>query len=173
MIRRGEFTSMALAVAVAGMLLVATPHIASAQDAPKPAAQEDILKFSTAAPTLILFQIHADKAADFEAGWASIRSSFAKVTDATDKAFGETLGKMYKLDQPPMETPAGKAVIYVLQVEAPSTTHSYNPGSIVYTVLWKNGAEGAPLKREEADEIFNKLKPVFQSITPWKLNKIG
>ena len=35
---------------------------------------------------------------------------------------------------------------------------TYNPFKSIYEVLWKNGAEGAVLKREEADAIYEKLK---------------
>ena len=177
MIRIGVMKSAKLraaSLALLALVVMAVARPASAQDKPAAAPPpEDLLKFSTSAPTLIIFQIHADKAADFESGWSTIRAGFAKVQDADHKAFGETINKLYKLDQPPMDTPAGKAVVYVLQIDAPSTTLSYNPGKIVYDILWKTGAEGAPMSRSEADELFKKLQPAFQSITPWKLSKIG
>ncbi len=179
MIRIDEFRSAALrTAAIAGFaLLLAMPAPAAAQATTAP-QQEDMLKFRSASPAIILFQINADKTADFEAGWAAIKAGFAKVTDADAKAFGATLDKLYKLDQPPMDTPTGKVAVYVLQIDAPSTTFSYNPVEIIYKVLWKNAEgkemEGSPLKREEADAIYNKFKDkVFQSINPWKLTKVG
>jgi hypothetical protein len=176
MIRTGEVSSAALRIVaiVAVALLLAMPRGAAAQEAAAPPAQqEDLLKLS-ASPHLILFQIAAEKTADFEAGWAMIKDAFStKVQDAQEKAFGETLGKLFKLDQPPVDTPGGKAVVYVLQLDSPGAL-SYNPIKIIYETLWKNGAEGAPLKREEADVIYKKFEgKVFLSINPWKLNKVG
>jgi hypothetical protein len=180
MIRIGNLRSArlrAMSLAGAALLTMAVAHPAVAQETPAapPPQQEDILKFSSgSSPALILFQITAEKAADFESAWTMLKEAFAKVTDADAKAFGDTLAKLYKLDQPPIETPGGKAVIYVLQLDSPSTTHSYNPVKIIYETLWKNGAEGAPLKREEADAIYKKIEgKVFQNISPWKLAKVG
>jgi hypothetical protein len=156
------------------VLMVAAPGLASAQT-PAPAAppQDDVLKFSSNAPAMILVQVHADKTADFEAGWAGIRAGLAK-GDADQKAVGDSMGKLFKVDQPPLDTPQGKGVIYVLQLDSPNTTLTYNPFKLIYEVLWKNGAEGAVLKREEADVIYEKLKASLQSVNPpWKLVKIG
>ena len=176
MIRTGEISSTVLRLAgiAAVALMLATPRVAAAQATAAAPAPEDILKFSSTTPHLILFQIAADKTADFESGFASMKEAFGKATEADVKAFGETLGKLFKLDQPPIDTPAGKAVVYVLQLDSPSTAYSYNPISIIYDVLWKKGAEGAPLKREEADAIYKKFEnKVFLGINPWKLSKVG
>lgn len=156
------------------VMMAATPSVASAQAAQAPAApQEDVLKFSSNAPVLILIQVFADKTADFEAGWAAIRGGLAK-GDADQKSLGESMGKLFKVDQPPVDSPQGKGVIYVLNLDSPSTTLTYNPFKLIYDVLWKNGAEGAILKREEADAIFEKLKVSLLSVNPpWKLQKIG
>lgn len=162
------------AVGVLGfaMVMAAMPSVASAQT-PAPAPQDDVLKFSSNAPVLILVQIHADKTADFEAAWSAIRAGLAK-GDADQQALGTSMGSLFKVDQPPLETPQGKGVIYVLNLAAPVTTLTYNPFKLIYEVLWKNGAEGAILKREEADAIFEKLKASLQSVNPpWKLQKIG
>ena len=156
------------------VMMAAAPGLASAQT-PAPAAppQEDVLKFSSNAPAMILIQVFADKTADFEAGWAGIRAALAK-GDADQKAVSDSMGKLFKVDQPPLDTPQGKGLIYVLQLDAPNTTLTYNPFKLIYEVLWKNGAEGAVLKREEADAIYEKLKASLQSVNPpWKLVKIG
>ena len=156
------------------VLMVAAPGLASAQT-PAPAAppQDDVLKFSSNAPAMILIQVHADKTADFEAGWSGIRAGLAK-GDADQKAVGDSMGKLFKVDQPPLDTPQGKGVIYVLQLDAPNTALTYNPFKLIYEVLWLNGKEGAVLKREEADAIYEKLKASLQSVNPpWKLVKIG
>ena len=172
MIRIGEVRSVVLrTAAIAGVaLLLATPRLAAAQSAP--AAQEDPLKLSASVPTMILIQIHADKTSEFESAWGSIRAGLAKSAKDDEKSFGESIAKLYKVDQPPIE---GKIVLYILQIDSPSTAISYNPFKIVYETMWKNGAaEGSLLQRAEADAIYEKLKASFQNINPpWKLHKIG
>jgi hypothetical protein len=158
------------------MLVAATPRPASAQAAAAP--QDDPFKFSTNAPVMVLMQIAADKTADFETAWAAMRAGLAKSESADVKSFGESLGKMWKVDQPavPVQTAAGpvNALLYILQIDAPSTTISYNPFKTVYEVLWNATPDKSILKREEADEIYNKLKAAFASINPpWKLVKVG
>lgn len=163
----------AVGVPVLGLML-AVPGVAAAQDPAAAPAQQDLLKFSSSSPALILIQIHVDKAADFEAAWAGIRAGAAKSTNADIKAYGESLSKLFKVDQPPIDGPGGKSTLYVLQLDAPSTSFSYNPGIFVYQNLWENGKEGAALNRAEADAIYEKLKGSLQNINPpWKLIKIG
>jgi len=154
-------------------LFIAVARPAAAQTAPAAAPPQDILKFTSAGPAIILFQIKADKTADFESAWSAVRAGFDKVTEADPKAFAAGLANLYKLDQPPIDVAGQKAAVYVLRVDNVSTTYTYNPVAIVYEMLWLNGKEGAPLKREEADVIYNKFKDAFLNITPWKLNKIG
>jgi hypothetical protein len=158
------------------LLVAATPRLASAQTAAPP--QEDVFKFSTNAPVMVLMQIAADKTADFESAWSALRAGLAKSEAADVKSFGESLGKLYKVDQPPFpaQTPAGpvQVVLYVLQIDSPSTTYSYNPFKAIYDMLWNATPEKSILKREEADAMYEKLKASFQSINPpWKLVKIG
>ena len=171
MIRTGEFRTAALRMAtITGVaLLLAMPRSAAAQTAPAP--QDDPLKLSVSSPTMILMQINADKTADFESTWGSIRAALAKSTKDDVKAFGESLTKLYKVDQPPIE---GKTVLYILQIDAPSTTISYHPFKLVYEQLWNADEKLSLIPRAEADTIFEKLKASFQNINPpWKLVKVG
>ena len=120
---------------------------------------------------LILNYVKADKTADFESTWGSIRAALAKSTKDDVKAFGESLTKLYKVDQPPIE---GKTVLYILQIDAPSTTISYHPFKLVYEQLWNADEKLSLIPRAEADTIFEKLKASFQNINPpWKLIKVG
>jgi hypothetical protein len=154
------------AVMVAGfaLLVAVVPSVAAAQEA-APAQQDDPLLFKSASPILLVNQIKAEKAADFESAWAEIRAAFAKVNKPEVKAFGETLNKMYKVDLPA----AGGAVIYIFQLDAPSTAFSYNPVKILFEAIQKN--EG--MTYDEANAIYNKLKDAYQSINPWPIVKIG
>ena len=171
MIRIGEFRTAALRIATitSVALLVAMPRAAAAQTAPAP--QDDPLKLSASIPTMILMQINADKTADFESTWGSIRAALAKSTKDDVKAFGESLNNLFKVDQPPIE---GKTVLYILKIDAPSTTISYHPFKLVYEQLWNADEKLSLITRPEADTIFEKLKASFQNINPpWKLIKVG
>jgi hypothetical protein len=175
----GSLTSKGVRVSrILGLALfvAATPGLAFAQAAAAP--QEDVFKFSSNTPVMVLIQINADKTADFESAWAALRAGLAKSEAADVKSFGESLGRLYKVDQPPFaaQGPSGAAqvLLYVLHLDSPSTAISYNPFKVVYEVLWNADATKSLLKREEADEIYNKLKAAFQSINPpWKLLKVG
>jgi hypothetical protein len=171
MIRIGEVRTAALGIATitSVALLLAMPRTAAAQAAP-----DDPLKLSTSVPTMIVMQIHADKSADFESTWGSIRAALAKSTKDDVKSFGESLAKLYKVDQPPTEVPGAKVAIYILQIDAPSTTISYHPFKLVYEQLWNADEKLSLITRPEADTIFEKLKASFQNINPpWKLIKVG
>ena len=170
MIRTGEIRTAALRMVTltSVALLLAMPRAASAQTAPAP--QDDPLKLSTSSPTLILMQINADKTADFEATWSSIKAALAKSTKDDVKAFGETLKELYKVDIPG----DGKTVLYILQLPAPSTAISYHPFKLVYEQLWNADEKLSLIPRAEADVIFEKLKASFANINPpWKLVKVG
>jgi hypothetical protein len=164
------------AVIGAGVLLVtlAMPRVAMAQDA---AAQADPLKFAANKPTVVGWVVRADKAADFEDGWKSIRELVAKSDKDDLKAFGKTLSEFYKIEQPPFGFPVNgqnvMAVIYLFRLESPSTSFSYNPRAILYEYL-KAGQDGAVVNRADADAIYKKLQDAFLTINPlWTLTKIG
>lgn len=155
------------------LVVLAAPRIAAAQaaQAAPAAAQDDILKFKTSAPAIIVNQIKADKTAEFEDGWASIRALLAKSEDPDLKAFGETLTSLYRVDQDPFDTAGGKAVIYIFQLSAPSTTYSYNPTKILFEAL-KAGKEGSSITDADARVIFDKLQSAYVAINPpWHLVK--
>jgi hypothetical protein len=160
------------------LVMAAVPGVAAAQATTPPAAaapaqEVDVMKFTTATPAVIVMQIDADKTADFEAAWAAIRAAAAK-GDADAKAYGESLAKLSKVDQPPLDAGGRKSALYILQLDTPSTVHSYHVAKFLWEVLWGNGKPDAILKREEADAIFEKLKVSVVNINPpWKLVKIG
>ena len=153
------------------LVALAAPRVAMAQEA-------DPLKFKESKPTVIGWVIRADKTADFEEAWAGIKGLLAKSDNADLKAFGQTLGQIYKIEGPPTDftTPAGpvKAVSYIFRIDAPSTAYSYNPRSILYEYL-KAGAEGSAVTRAEADALYTgKLTPAYLTINfLWTLSKVG
>lgn len=155
------------------LVVLAAPRIASAQTAPaaQAAPQDDILKFTTSAPVIIVNQIRAEKTAEFEDGWAGIRALIAKSDNPALKTFGETLANLFRVDQPPFDSGGNKAVIYIFQISTPSTAFSYNPGKILYEAL-KAGQEGSPVSRAEADAVYAKLQSAYLAINPpWLLIK--
>jgi hypothetical protein len=146
-----------------------TPPPAQQQPAPaQPAQEPDPLKFSTDSPVLLINSIKADKTADFESAWGAIKAAFAKAEKAELKSFGETLTKLYKIDTGGAAAPQPVA-LYILQLDTPSKTHSYNPVKIVYETLLNEKA----VTREEADAIYAKLKDSVQNINFWVLTKVG
>jgi hypothetical protein len=152
-----------------------TPPPAQQPPAPaQPAQEADPLKFSTDSPVLLINSIKADKTADFESAWGAIRAAFAKTEKPELKSFGETLGKLYKIDTgaaaaPPAAGAPPAPSLYILQIDTPSKAHSYNPVKIVYETLLNEKA----VTREEADAIYAKLKDSVQNINFWVLTKIG
>ena len=171
LLRRATVAAMVAACfgAFAGVDLQAqatTPPPAQTPAPAPPQEKPDPLKFNTDSPIILLFQIKADKTADFEAAWGSIRTAFGKVTKPEAKAFGDTMAKLYKVDAGGAPAPVA---IYVVQLDAPSKTFSYDPGKMVYETLMGEKA----MTREEADVIYKKLADSFSNINFWTLVKVG
>jgi hypothetical protein len=161
---------MALLAAVA-VLVAGTTRGAMAQDAA--GSQPDPLKFATSAPVIVGWIVKADKAADFESGWAGIRGLLAKAEDSGLQALGQSLNSIYKVNQPPFELQGNQAVIYIFKLDSPSTAYSYNPRTILYEYL-KAGLEGSSVARAEADDLYGKLQVAFLNLNPiWTLTKVG
>ena len=150
------------AVLCAGSSLGAYPTLGQDPAAPK---QEppDALKLSGDF-VLIWNTVKADKAADFESAWASIRAGLAKSDKADLKQLGESI-KIYKIDAPPADTPAGKTVTYMFHLDPPIKTQSYDPTKILFV---SNAFE-----RAEAEAIYAKLKDCYVAINPMPLVKVG
>ncbi len=144
-----------------------------AQQQPPPAAPQqevDQLKFNLDTPIMLMNQVKPDKTAEFESAWNAIRAGLAKIADKPDvKAFADSLQKLYKVDLGAQGGQPPPVVLYIIQIDTPSKTHSYNPVKIVYDTLM--GA--TVVTREEADAIYNKLKDSVQNIQFWPLAKVG
>lgn len=155
-----------IAAGLVALVVFAAPRGVMAQDAA--AAQPDPLKFTSNSPILLLNYVKADKMAEFEQAWTTIRALIAKSDNADLKALGVSLGKLSRVDQAPVPVNGTQAVLYIFQIDAPSTMFSYNPRSILYESL-KAGQEGSPVTRAEADPPYNALGAAYVSIIPWKL----
>jgi hypothetical protein len=164
---KGSSRKLAIVTAAVALMLC-LPQIARAQDAPDP------LKFTASGPVIVGWQIKAEKATDFETSWKGIRDLIGKSEDAALRAFGDSLTKLFKVDMAPFADASGnQTVIYLFQLDAPSTTYSYNPLTILYTYL-AAGQDGSKVTRAEADDLYGKLQGSVLSINPlWKLVKVG
>jgi hypothetical protein len=158
---------MMIAVGVAALLCAGSNLRAYPTHGQEPAAQKpeppDALKL-TSDFVLIWSTIKADKAADFESAWASIKAGLAKSSKDDLKQLGESI-RVYKIDAPPADSPAGKTVTFMFHLDPPVKTQSYDPVKI----LFFSGA----FERAEADTVWAKLKDCYVSINPMPLSKIG
>lgn len=165
-------TRTALAAGIALIALMAQrPALAQG-------AQPDPLKFASASPVILGWQVKADKTKDFEDFWAGLKAVLAKSEMTPElKAFGESLNKIYKVNVPPFADAGGnQVVIYLFHLDPPSTTLSYNPVAVLYTD--PNGLRAAlenpKMPRAEADALYEKVKTAVATINPiWPLTKIG
>jgi|KBSMisStaDraftv2_1062788.scaffolds.fasta_scaffold417164_2 hypothetical protein len=141
-------------------------------------AAPDPLKFTSASPVIIGWQVKADKTKDFEDFWTGLKAVLAKDGSSAElKALGESLNKIYKVNVPPFADAQGnQIVIYLFHLDPPSTALSYNPSVLIYTD--PNGLraalENSKIPRAEADALYDKIKSAVASINPiWPLSKIG
>jgi len=139
---------------------------------------QDPLKFTHDGPLLIMWQIKADRVADFESAWSSIRGALAKNANPDLQAFAQsfTVSRV-------MTGPTGP-VIYVFQCNPASKTFSYNPVALLYETLKAPApdpaaAAGTPppsvpgtFNYEEATAVYKKLEGAYENITPWPLQKM-
>ena len=145
---------------------------AKAQDPAKPQepakpAEVDPLKFDYDGPMILVFQIKPDRVADFEAFWPGLRAGLMKSPKADLKAFAETL-QPYKVQ--------GVPGLYLLRIDSPSKTYTYNPGKLVYDNINYDKPEEGLFTRAEADILFAKFKDSWvppNGIQAWKLEKAG
>ena len=141
--------------------VLALPRIVSAQAA---AAQDDQFAFKTPLGW-VLWQVRADKSADFESAWVAIRTKFAASEKPEHKAVAESL-KMYKPDAPAVDAPGvGQVAFYYFVIDPASQTQSYNPTAWLYET-------GDLFPRPEADAIFEKLKGALVGIDARPLKRL-
>jgi hypothetical protein len=141
--------------------VLALPRIASAQAA---AAPQDQFQFKTPMGW-VLWQVRADKSADFESAWVAIKTKFAASEKPEHKAVAESL-KMYKPDAPPVDAPGvGQVAFYYFVIDPASQTQSYNPTALLYET-------GELFPRAEADAIFEKLKGALVGIDARPLKRL-
>jgi len=116
---------------------------------------------------MIMWQVKADKTADFESAWQAIKAKALAHSKPELKALGESLNKMYKLAVDPVTVPnVGPVVTYYFILDPASTAVSYDPSNLLF-------GEGMGLfERAEAEPVFNKLKDSLVGIGPQPLQKV-
>ena len=158
---RGSALSRRIVLILGVVTVLALPRLASAQAA---AAQEDQFAFKTPLGW-VLWQVRADKSADFESAWIAIKTKFAASDKPEHKAVAESL-KMYKPDAPPVDAPGvGQVAFYYFVIDPASQTQSYNPTALLYET-------GELFPRAEADAIFEKLKGALVGIDARPLKRL-
>ena len=157
----GSALSRRVVVFLGVLAVLATAHVASAQGAGQ---QPDAFTFKEPLGW-ILWQVNAEKVADFESAWTTIRAKFSASAKPEHKAVADSL-KMYKPDKPPVEAPGvGKVTFYYFVIDPAVATQSYNPTALLYE-------SGDLFPRAEADAIFEKLKGSLLGLEPAPLKRI-
>jgi hypothetical protein len=154
---------MALLCGAAGLRAQGQAPPAGGQAAPaagQQAAQADALKFSTEA-AVVIWQVKAASAADFESAWTAIKTKLA----ASDKPDLKELGESLKIFKASVPAGPDQPVVYVMEMNPASKTLSYDPAHILYTPdMWP---------REEADALFKKIADSIANISALPLVKVG
>jgi hypothetical protein len=148
--------------AVMGMVSVAAQaqEPAAPQQPAAAPAQPDPMKFTV--PTgAILYQVKKEKADDFETTWKTIMSKVA----ASDKADWKSAVGSIKIYKLPVDADPSHPTTYLFYVDPASNAVSYDPTKILY--------DSGAFTREEADQLYGKLKEAVSLINAWALTKIG
>ncbi len=152
---------------VAGMLLVASSAHAQVA-APAQAAQPeppDPFMFTSTAPVMVLLSINQGQEAAFESGFNEMRNGLAAAAKPEFQAQAKSM-QLLKVDLPPA---AGQPVVYVLYLDPPLTTVSYDFTKIFYY----SGAfdVSTPELRKKVDDIYAKFTAAVAGRNLWPIVK--
>lgn len=152
-----------VALGVAGMLLVASS--VHAQDAPAQAAAQpeapDAFKFSTATPVMVLLSINQGQEMSFESAFNELKDGLA----ATGKPEFQAQAKSMQLLKVNLPAVAGAPGVYIMYLNPPLTTVSYDFTKIFYY----SGAfdVSTPELRKKVDDIYAKFTAAVASQNLW------
>jgi len=135
---------------------------APAQAAPAAPAAADPMKFTAGSPAAILYIVKADKVADFDLFWSTVRS---KVGGGTNQGLKDQLSglKIFKIPGDPSKPTDPQNYLFYIDS---ASARSYSPTELLYN-------SGGIFERAEADQMFAKLKDALQNILAWPLTKVG
>jgi hypothetical protein len=169
----GSVSSVSRRALMALALVAAFTGVAFAQDPAAPAqpAQQaaDGLKM-TEDHVILMYQIKAEKAADWEAGWTEIKAKLTASDKPDVKAFGESM-HLFKA-----QLGASPTTLYVFDLDPTSKTFSYDPTKILYydeatkTLFGDRAATDALYKKVDPKET---LAAVPQPVSKLPLSKVG
>ena len=156
-----------VALSVAGMLLVAsTVHAQVA--APAQAGQPeppDPFMFKSATPVMVLLSINQGQEATFEDGFSQMKAGLA----AADKPEFQQQARTMQLMKVDLPVAAGQPVVYVLYLDPPMTTVSYDFTKIFY---YSGAFDVSTIElRKEVDAIYAKFTASLASQNLWPLVK--
>lgn len=121
---------------------------------------------------MLVFQIKADKAADFESAWTTIKDKLSKADKPELKEQGDSI-KVFKVNVPAQPAAAGapaQPAVYIFYLAPPSKTLSYEPTKILYE---SKTQDGKPVfERAEADAIYKKIADAFAGLSSWPMAKV-
>jgi hypothetical protein len=121
---------------------------------------------------MLVFQIKADKTADFESAWNTIKDKLSKSDKPDLKEQGDSI-KIFRVNVPPAPAAAGapaQPAVYIFYLAPPSKTLSYEPTKILYD---SKTQDGKPVfERAEADAIYKKIAEAFAGLSSWPMSKV-
>lgn len=151
-----------VALGVAGMMFT----VASPAQAQEPAAaQADPFKFDGSGPIMLMLQIKSGQEATFEEAFTAIRAGLTAAENPQLQAQGRSLN-LLRLN---VDLPPGQARPYVIFLDPPVSTHSYDFTKMLYeSGAWKADDVEA---RKGIDAIYEKLAASVQEQAIWPLSK--
>lgn len=145
----------------------------AARESPAPvmqdqAAQADAFKFNTPGRVFILWEIKPDQVSNFTLAWRTIKDELRKMGDPSLTQLADSINILQ------VSTPAGaQSAVFLFDLNPVSTTHTYNPVTLLYETLKEDAAKpGVGLTYERSTEIFELIKGAYTSITPWPVTEI-
>ena len=154
-----------VALGVAGMLLVASPVRAQDAAASQQAAQDepDPFMFKSATPVMVLLSINQGQEATFESGYREMIAGLMAGAKPEFQAQAKSM-QLMKVDLP---TTAGQPVVYVLYLNPPITTLSYDFTKIFY---YNEAFDVSTIEaRKKVDDIYAKFTASLASRNLWPL----
>lgn len=164
---RRVFVAAGLAACLSASVGLAAqdPAPQTAAPAQQPAQQEDGFKFDTPGRVLFVWQIRPAEVRNFTLAWQTIKAELRKMGDPSLTALADSIN-ILQVGLPP----GGPTAILLFDLNPVSTTHTYNPVTLLFeTLKATEDKPGVGLSYEQATEIFEQIKNAYVEATPWPL----
>jgi hypothetical protein len=134
----------------------------------QPPAQEDGFKFNTPGRVLFVWQVRPAEVRNFTLAWQTIKTELRKMGDPSLTSLADSIN-ILQVELPP----GGPAAILLFDLNPVSTTHTYNPVTLLFeTLKATEDKPGVGLSYEQATEIFEQIKNAYVEATPWPLTPV-